>query len=740
MTERVVNQSQMTRIGWAAIAWACVAAGCGSQHKQGATPIDPAAMTTGPLKRSPECARPAEVALAQRADDYESSRLLVVDVASHEVVWRGPIGSGNRPARWSHDGSMLAYALGEDLIVHRDVGADRLVYRGLDEESPRFEFSPDDRLIAAASSAGVVVVDLVASGNLRVSAVQTGITCEPERMLWTRDGTRLVVSCGDDGVLEVWSSTQRNVTQHELEDVEEVYGWLRAQRDTLVAGYEGGVVAISLDGTMRRQLRAGRADEIFVTNFVEPAGLLEYSDYSADEGAPRTIWLAPTPAATVSLPGAPPAIGSPPLLAWIDGPVFDVGYSADGAWAAFATPSGDSMSEAGDVYLARVGDPKVTLVIQNPRSELDAEAEEEEDELDDPDLDPVYYVGYAAPSPRPVPDSQCRASITPPAQLHVSSVFANADDELLPGVILVPLPSGNVKVLYGDELASFEAPAVDGALGLSGGSFLMAEPGGVRLLGPDGAQRAALPIMDLEQVFAAPDGGFVLHRDLRVLELFDAAGTRTGSYAASDSIAEVSPIAGGAIITLAGGEVITLDAAGTRRTGFQLGAARKVVGLSSDVLVHAEPAAVDTDTGDYDEHADEWVNLVFQSPSGKTLGHYRALSPGAEAATLVPIGGGNLAAVTGAERTQLHLLDSRARVRGTFKIGTYVEQPPLVLGDGTVVVRGGSHDLYLVDSRGRFLGGITLVDEIYAGPHRLGPSSFGVQTESHVLVLRRRGP
>jgi hypothetical protein len=319
-------------------------------------------------------------------------------------------------------------------------------------------------------------------------------------------------------------------------------------------------------------------------------------------------------------------------------------------------------------------------------------------------------------------------------------VFAGEDDELFPGVILVPLPSGNARVLYGDDLASLETPVVEGALGLPGGSFLLAEPGGVRLIGPDGATRATLPVMDLEHVVAAPDGSFVLQRDLRVVELFDAAGVRTGSHSATDSVAALSPIAGGAIVTLAGGEVITLDAAGRRRAGFQLGAARRVVGVSPEVLVHAEPAAVDSDAEDYDEQADEWVNLVFESPTGRTLGHYRALSPGAETAMLVPMGDGNLAALTGAERTQLHILDSRARVRGTFKIGSYTEHPPIVLGDGTVVVRGGYHDLYLLDARGRYLGGITLAEEIYEGPHVLGPSSFAVQTESQVLVLRRRGP
>ncbi|HUH01815.1 MAG TPA: WD40 repeat domain-containing protein [Kofleriaceae bacterium] len=736
----------MIRTGWASIAWACVAVGCGPQHKQAASPVDPAAMAAAALQTSPRCTPPAEVAVSQRADDYESSRLLVVDVASREVVWRGPTGSGNRPAMWSHDGSMLAYALGEDLIVHRDVGADRLVYRGLDEDAPRFAFSPNDRLIAASSGAGIVVIELAGSGNLHVSAVQTGISCEPERMLWTRDGTRLVVSCGDDGVLEVWSSTERSVTQHELEGVEQIYGWLPAQRDMLVASADGAVIAISLDGTTRRRLRAGRADELFVTNYVEAAGLIEYSDYGPDEGSPRTIWLAQVPAAAAMLPGVPPPIGAPPPLAWIDGPVFDLSYSTDGAWAAFATP-GDSMSEAGDVYLARVGDPKVTMVIESPRSEpgdvlrpvrqaqgQDARGEED---LEDPDLDPVYYVGYAAPVPRPAPSSRCRSIPGAPAPLHIARTF-DPDAELLPGVILVALENGSFRVHYGDELASIEAPAVEGALGLPGGSLLLAEPGGVRLLGPNGAEHARLPVMDLEHVVAAPDGGFFLFRDLRVIDFFDAAGTRTGSYSATDTIAELSAIAGGAIVSTASGEVITIDGAGKRRAGFQLGAPRRVVGLSPEIQVHAEPAAVDSDAEDYDEYADEWVNLVFESPTGKTLGHYRALSPGSETALLVPMGNGNLAAVTGAERTQLHLLDSRARVRGTFKIGTYSEQPPVVLGDGTVVVRGGSHDLYLIDARGRCLGGITLAEEIYAGPHRLGPSSFAVETDSRVLVLRRQ--
>jgi hypothetical protein len=90
----------------------------------------------------------------------------------------------------------------------------------------------------------------------------------------------------------------------------------------------------------------------------------------------------------------------------------------------------------------------------------------------------------------------------------------------------------------------------------------------------------------------------------------------------------------------------------------------------------------------------------------------------------------------------LYILDGHARLTGTFKIGTYPEQQPtvLVLADGTMVVRGGYHDLYMVDGRGRYLGGLSLDEEIYEGPHRLGPNSFVVQTESRVLILHPPQP
>lgn len=732
----------MTRLGHAVIAGALVVGACGSQQKRGPAPIDPAAVVAAPAKRAPVCEPPSQVALSQRADDYESSRLLVVDVASHEVVWRGPTGSGNHLAQWSRDGSMLAYTLGEDLIVHGDRGADRLVYRGLDPDSPRFSFSPDGRLIAAAGVAGVVIVDLAGASNLRVSALETGIACAPDRLLWTRDGTRLVVTCGDEGVLQVWSSTQRNVTQHELEGVDRIFGWQPMQQDMLIVEADGAVLAISLDGSVRHHLRSEREDELFVTNYIEPAGLLEYSDYGPDDGAPRTIWLAPAPPAAVASPAAPPPIAQPPPLAWIDGPIFDIGYSPDGAWAAFAT-SVDSMDESGDVYLARVGDPKVTMVIQMPRPTEDDDGDDSDEDLEeeDPDLDPVYYVGYAAPMPRPVPGSRCRASAPSTNMLRIGKVIGDADEhQLYPGVIVAPLESGAVSVMYGDELAMIEAPVVDGALGLVGGSMLLDASSAVRLLGPDGADRASLPAMDLEQVQPAPGGGFVLHRDPRTVELYDEAGVLTGTYQSIETIEEVTPTAsGGAIASLAGGEVVTIDAAGKRLASFKLGAPRKVVPLSAEVLVHAEPAAQDSDDEDYDEYAEQWVNLVFESPTGKTLGHYRALSPESETAALIPLGNGTLAALTGAERTRLHLLDARGRLRGTFKIGSYSEDPPVALDDGTVIVRGGYHDLYLIDSRGRYLGGISLDEEIYEGPYRMGPTSFAVQTESRVLVLHRPG-
>ncbi len=699
---------------------------CGS--KPAALPVRaPDAVKAAP---PPVCGPPRQILVAQKADDGESSRLIVV-APDGTVLWQGPQGSGENPGAWSPDGALLAYAVGEDLIVHRDRGPDKLVFRGLalGDGDPLFSFSRDGRWLAARGPGSVRVVDAAESRNLEPVSVDTGIACSPSGLYWTRGSDRLVVAC-DAGELHVWDPATHADQKREI-DAAYVLGWWPAAADTLLVQRDDDSLWLQPLVGAATHLSGGPirdGGELSIDSFVPRSGVVVLTDYEDAEGYARTLWLA--------------AGGGAPPIPWLDGSVMGLAYSSDGAWAAFTTAPSDGADEAGDLYVARVGESRVRLVAAAPTYD-DGDQGEGDDDAEPEDVagDQAYYLGYAFPKPRPDPTSVCKpARVAAREQLEVEHRYSVEKDQafVTSGGAVHVVAGGRIRLISGErtlDVGDASLMAVQDARPLDAGGWLISDPSTTYWRGDDGRELARMPRIDIERTVALPGGRLAYLAASDMVEVRDADGKVAGSYRAPTLIDALLPNAGGLAVQLTGGGVDLLDASAHKIGALDPGDATPLASLP-DGLVGVAP-----DYGEDDEVEAPPLIMTFYDRAGKARKTARLATPDGDTTVLELFSLGDEAvAIVGEERPRAHFVASSGRERGVFTLGLAPEAGSITLDDDVAVIPVAGRHLYLVDKDGRYLGGRELPQPIVHGPVVLGRERFAIDTGEEVLVLRRKRP
>jgi len=697
--------------------------------KPAAIPVRAPVVTTA-AQAPPVCGPPRQIVVAQKADDGESSRLIAV-APDGTVLWQGPAGSGENPGVWSPDGALLAYAVGEDLIVHRDRGPDKLVFRGLalGDGDPLFSFSHDGRWLAARGPDSVRVVDAAESRNLEPVSVDTGIGCSPTGLYWTRASDRLVVTC-DAGELHVWDPATDEDQKREI-NAAYVLGWWPSAADTLLVQRDDDSMWLQPLAGAATHLHGGAirdGGELSIDSFVPRSGVVVLTDYEDAEGYSRTLWLA--------------AGGDAPPVPWLDGSVMWLAYSSDGAWAAFTTAPSDGVDEAGDLYLARVGESRVRLVAAAPTYDGGDEGEGDDDaDPDDASGDQPYYLGYSFPVPRPDPSSVCKpARVAAGERLEVEHRYRDDQDHAFvtsSGAVHI-VEDGRITLLSGEH--SFDAGdaslmAVQDARRLADGGWLICDPSMTFWRAADGHELARMPRIDIGQAVELPGGRLAYVAASDMVEVRGADGKIAGSYRASTLIASLLPNPGGLAVSLTGGGVDLLDAA-ARKVGELDAGDGMPLASSPDGLVSVAP-----DYGDDDEDENPPLIVTFYDRAGRAKKSAQLVTADGDTTVLdfFTLGDG-VVAIIGEERPGAHFVDSTGRERGSFTLGMPPEGGSITLDDDVAVIPVAGRHLYLVDRDGRYLGGRELPDALVQGPVALDGGRFAVDTGDEVLVLRRPRP
>lgn len=710
----------MRHVGVVIAGLAAAASACGGSSRPAPAPLTPVTAAPAP-PALPTCAPPAQLAVAQVAED-ESSRLLVVETATGNVLWQGPAGSGERFGVWSRDGRTLAYAVGEDLIVHDGVRADRLAYRGLAEDGG-FAFSRNGHWLAAVGADGVVAIELSAR-TLASRAVPPALPialddCDAETLTWSPDSDRLLVWCESDDGFRLWDPVSRTHAVLPMEDVTTLHGWWSGPTESVVVERDDGTLwRVPLEGEPVG-LFGDRLtdDELVAETAVGAAGLMVFSDYDPDEGYPRTLWLAP-------------AAGPP--LAWLDGVISDLSFSVDGAWGVFATAT-DTVDEAGDIYLARVGASAVTRVLAAP-VDLDQDLDDVDPD-DDTAMAEVYDIGFARPVFRPEPASVCSHAL-PEARMQLELVH-HLDQEVAGlepgGVVLDENPDAPQIFLGGDQaFALDDSRSWRGARRLANGVVLVHDDAGSTLW----LSRAGDPVTTVsravgDDAVALGEAGAAWRVRPDALELRGADGAVIATHTEPGGVDQVYARGDGVAIMTTNARVVSLDPKGAPVGSFAARDAVHVIGLAGGDLVTVEPAG----EGDGDELVGWRISVMH--PRGGVRGRHLVQLYG-EVSTLLPLPDGGFVAVGGDERATAFFFDARARLRGSFKLG-FAEQPPAVFDDGTVVFVGpAGRDLVMTDSRGRYVGGMVLAHPAVEGPYAVGPDRLVLELEEGIVALERR--
>ncbi len=636
----------------AAVALVASAAACSG--KAGTSPPHaPVVASVAPA--APVCGPPKQILVAQKSDDGESSRLLVLGPKGM-VLWQGPSGSGESPGAWSPNGALLAYAVGQDLIVHRDRGPDKLVFRGLvnDDGDPLFSFSRDGRWLAARGADGVHVVDAAESRNLEPVSIDTGIGCSPNGIYWSQTSDRLVVTC-DGGELHVWDSATRADSKREI-DAAYVLGWWPSAADTLLVQRDDDSLWLQPLAGAATQLRSpsiGDEGELSIDSIVPRSGLVVLTDTLSGEGYARTLWLS--------------AGGEAPPMPWLDGSVMGIAYSSDGAWAVFTTAAADGMDEAGDVYLARVGESRVHRVAAAPHYD-------EEDE-DDEEIagDQAYYVGYAAPAPRPDPTSVC-----PPAHvgsgelLDVEQRYRDDQDQafVTSGGAVHIVANGRVTLLSGDrslDAGDASMVTIQDARPLPDGGWLLSDPATTYWRGADSRELAHMPRFEIGEAVVLPGGGLAYASGSDAIELRGADGRVVGGYHTPTLIASVFARPGGLAVALVSGQVELLDNAGHRVGGIDAGEGVPLAALPGGIVAVAPDYG--DDQGD-EAPEDPPLTMVFYDRAGHRSASAVLSTPDGDSTVLDLFTLGDEAvAVVGEERPRAHFVRRQGTRAGRLHPG-----------------------------------------------------------------------
>jgi len=715
-----------------ALVWLLAATACGS-HAPPVVRRD----TATPSPGATACAPPARVAVGERLGEDRESRLIVFTTAGGKRVWTGPEGSGRVAAVWSPDGRRLAYMVDDDLMVHEDGRADRLAIAGvIGEASPIATFGPAGRYLAARTDDGVVVADLEHGTALSPRIIATGIACEADGLAWRGDADQLWALCRSESPdLLIWDAGDHSLRAFDHPEATGLLGWRAVAPAGMLALAEGGPLLIGVDGR-RLDLPPPAGALGHLVGAAAVAGVLVYSDLDEDEGTERTLWLgrgrdeAPWP--------------------WLAGLVFDLSITPDATWAAFVVPD-DRDAEAGDVYLARVGDHQVRPILELERlgalvgelADDDGEfgAPEGEDAPDDDDGDDDYQppydptevrelIGYHHPVLQPVAGGACRPRF-PLGRERLVARQVRADQGG------ISLEEGGVVVRSGDDgdRVAFAGGAAGPLLpagwrevrGIAADHLLVETGSGVELLAADGAGLASLAGARLAEVTADPEGALVWQRGPREIELYDPDGHRRRVHTTSADTRLALPVPGGGLLVAETGDRAELvSATGASLASFP--AYDQVVAVLDDGGV----VALTDEEGEDDDR----LVLVFHAADGRQRGRAELSSQDSASLRLLPLAGHRVALIDDGE-ARISFYDAGGRELGSFFTGVGLDEAVAALPDGGVVI-GAERVLWLVGADGTYLGGHVLPEPIDGGPYPVGAGRVVVRTESAIRVLERR--
>ncbi len=685
---------------------------------------------------------PALIAAGEKLEAGEEIHRQVVFDRTGKRIWVGPDGSGEVPAVWSPDGRLLAYAVGGDLVVHAAGRADRLAIRGvITAARPLAGFDRSGRYLAARTGAGVVVADLARGGTLMPELIDTGIHCEADDLRWRPDAGDLWALCRSESPdLYIWNLASRSLRTRDDPATTGLLGWRTRAPAGMVVRHGD---APALLGPAGEPLPLPQPPTGDLGHVVAAAGgLLVYSDVDDDDGTERTVWLA-RGEAEVPWP-------------WLQGLLFGLSITDDGTWAAFVVPE-DRDTEAGEVYLVRVGEHRVHPVIQHrgmmvggpigegeadsEAAERDAMGEDEEEEEGEEEEDNDYRVvdedvpedliGWIHPVPQPRPARGCGPRL-PRAreQLAVAERIVAGEGGLMleaGGAIVGDGEDGADQVTYGTGPVRMKLPeGWQVVRAMPGDQLLIESAAGVELRAADGRRLVELPRARLQDVAALPGGGVVRLEGTRVLHRYDGAGALVATHRASADVREILPVVGGGLLLVETGEEgELLSATGARLAGFP---------VREDVAAALDDGTIVTLEEDAGAEETE-LELVFRDRRGAQLGRAPLLAGDAGSLTLVPMSGGRVALVDDSA-TRIDFFGRTGRELGSFFSGVTLEQPAAALRGALVI--GVDRILWLVGADGTYLGGHVLPEPVAEGPFAIADGRLVVRTESAVWVLERR--
>ncbi len=685
-----------------------------------------------PATAAPTCGLPALVAAAEVREDDDYNRLVVYSTVDGQRVWTGPNGSGRVPAVWSPDGRLLAYAVGGDLIVRQAGKPDRLAVRGVATDAPPLTaFSPSGRYLVARVEGGTKVADLATGGALPPDTLPVE-DCEADSFAWRPDVDELWVLCRSATPgLFVWDARTRKTRVVES-DASAVLGWRTAAPAGMVVATGDAAAVIGAGDTLTPIESTGDAFG-FVVDAAPAAGILVYSDKDADEGLERTLWLAR---------GA-----GEPIWPWLQGLVLGMSITPDGAWAAFVVPE-DGNDEAGDVYLARLGERRVRPVVEVERrgvmtgdfvegpgaGDYDEDEHGDDDDDDDDDDEPPPgdaedepLLGYAYPVPQP---QAARCTVDFPLgreQLAIAEQFGDGESALESNVVVLGSRAAGEEARWGG--ARWTLPKDWRMLqGLSADRLLIETDAGVELRGPGGDTLAEVAGTRMQDFVEVADGGLI-RIDERELIMLDARGARRGAHTASDAVRDVWPLPGGGLLVLEVGEEAELLSPA-------LAALARFPARDNQAAALTDGGVVALEEGEDPDSEETLLTLVFRDAAGKVRGRASMGVSSGDKLTLQPLAGGRLA-VLDDESHRILFLDGRGRELGVFFTGHALEQPLAALEDGTLVV-GFDRTLWLLGSDGSYRGGQVLPAAILTGPVALPGGRVAVGLDSGIQVLERK--
>ena len=723
----------MGRIGLFVVGAALVTA-CGSKSRPEVKPlpvVTPADVVAGPPV-TPACGPPAQVAVVQVSEDSDESRMAVVEVATGQLLWQGPTGSGGEgEPLWSGDGRFLVYQLEGRLLVHEDGRPDRQVYPVVTAAEATDDDDAGDageimavavaaaRLaVVADDDAGVHIVDLNKSGAAASRTI--ALECVPEQLSWSPDGRELVAFCSDEEPnlisIDVISGKTSAST---VAEVQKLLGW-RGQPPELIVDVDG------IPHLVKDKARG----KISALRVVDEEGLLELGGYVAgadrflqvvaldEPGYAQVVWLS--------------EIGDQPPKPWLRSTSTDFGFSGDGGWAMFTAIDQEmGADDWGDIYLARVGRSKVERVLTAP-----VQAAEEDDSDDDAAGAgaELPLLGFRAPRPRPM-RRDCKIAV-PAARVTLVEEeridLEELDAELLPGgaVIIDDQDGGQLLATLFDRipLDADRMGDIQSATLLDNGNIaIMAEGSNqitVWVVGPTGQELWDVVAPTTDAVFRQRDGGLAILAGSEV-HFYDPEGVLLGKSVSKSAIENVRPQAdGSSMIVHDSGDMTIVDRAGKELLTLQV----------DEQLFDASVMADGTIVRGFE--ADDAYLVGFFDRNGKRLGQYD-LGDNEIAMTPLALPNNTLAITLEAESPSLIFLDSRGRVTGEFALGEYGGgAEPAVFDDGSLVVASNSN-LYVVGGNGEYQGGRVMKSAVVMGPFVAGPRHVVVMTDEAILFLRR---